>query len=189
MKTWQHIQAVLLLPVMATLVIPATLLNLFGWDTLGLWAIGSAIRPAFSALGSIIAVIGLGLAVTTIKHFATVGEGTLAPWNPTEKLVVQGVYRYVRNPMISSVMGILLGEVMVSASVAVLIWLGIFVLANSIYIPLSEEPSLVKRFGGEYEVYRKNVPRWIPRLRRGMQRGTDGPNVTFPYLAQLPCTL
>ncbi|MCB9924942.1 MAG: isoprenylcysteine carboxylmethyltransferase family protein [Planctomycetaceae bacterium] len=164
MRLWQHIRAILLLPVMVAIVIPAMLLGLFGWHTAGLWAIPTAIQPAPSILGAMSALAGLGLVVTTIRQFATVGRGTLAPWNPTEKLVVQGVYRYVRNPMISGVMGILLGEVMISVSVAVLIWFGVFVLANTIYIPLAEEPGLVKRFGGEYEVYRSNVPRWIPRL-------------------------
>ena len=174
MSVWQHIGAILLLPVMATIVVPAVLMNSFGWDTLGVWSIHPAIRPTLSLLGAMIALAGLGLVVTTISQFATVGKGTLAPWNPTEKLVVQGVYRHVRNPMISGVMGILLGEVVISASVAALNWFGIFVVANVVYIPLSEEPGLVKRFGGDYEVYRKNVPRWIPRLKSWSGQMDDG---------------
>lgn len=164
MRAWQHIRAILLLPVTATIVIPAALLSVFGWDSIGVWGIHPAIRPTLSILGAVLSLAGFGLAATAIRQFATVGRGTLAPWNPTEKLVVQGVYRYVRNPMISGVMGVLLGEAMISASVAVLIWFCVFVLANTIYVPLSEEPGLVKRFGDEYEVYRRNVPRWIPRL-------------------------
>ena len=164
MRAWQHIRAILLLPVMATIVIPAALLSVFGWDSIGVWGIHPAIRPTLSIIGAVLSLAGFGLAATTIRQFATVGRGTLAPWNPTEKLVVQGVYRYVRNPMISGVMGVLLGEAMISASVAILIWFCVFVLSNTSYIPLYEEPGLVKRFGDEYEVYRRNVPRWIPRL-------------------------
>ena len=48
--------------------------------------------------------------VWTNRLFATIGHGTLAPWNPPEKLVVRGVYRHVRNPMITGVFCILLGE-------------------------------------------------------------------------------
>ena len=164
MKAWQHLRAVLLLPVMVTIVIPAALLIVFGWDPMGVWGIHPAIQPTLSVLGAVFSLAGLGLDVTTITQFATVGRGTLAPWSPTEKLVVEGVYRHVRNPMISGVMGILLGEAMLSASVAVLVWFCLFVLANVIYIPLSEEPGLVRRFGNEYLAYRRNVPRWIPRL-------------------------
>jgi protein-S-isoprenylcysteine O-methyltransferase Ste14 len=79
-------------------------------------------------------------------------------------LVVQGVYRHVRNPMISGVNAILLGEAIMAASLPLAGWFLVFAVANIIYIPLAEEPGLVKRFGEDYEQYRRNVPRWIPRL-------------------------
>ena len=104
------------------------------------------------------------LKIATIRQFATVGEGTLAPWEPPQRLVVRGVYRHVRNPMISGVLFVLLGESALTASAPLCRWFLIFAVINAIYIPLSEEPGLIKRFGDEYRTYKRNVPRWIPRL-------------------------
>lgn len=109
--------------------------------------------------------LGLVLVVATIRLFVTVGKGTLAPWIPTQRLVVQGIYRHVRNPMISGVFFVLLGEAVLAASLPIFCWFVVFVVGNAVYIPLAEEPGLVQRFGADYEEYRRNVPRWLPRLR------------------------
>ena len=101
----------------------------------------------------------------TIRLFVIVGRGTLAPWNPTQRLVVRGVYRHVRNPMITGVFCILLGETAAFGSPWLLGWFAVFCLVNGIFIPLWEEPDLAKRFGEDYLLYKRNVPRWIPRLR------------------------
>ncbi len=102
--------------------------------------------------------------VTTIRLFKTVGKGTLAPWEPPQRLVIQGVYRYVRNPMISGVLFVLLGESGLTASVPLFRWFVAFAVINAVYIPLFEEPMLVNRFGEEYLTYKRNVPRWLPRM-------------------------
>ena len=116
-------------------------------------------------LGLAIFVTGLELLAGTIRLFSRVGQGTLAPWDPPRRLVVQGVYRYVRNPMISGVMFMLLGEAVLLWSRPVLNWLGLFLLINTVYFKLLEEPGLVRRFGEEYVRYRANVPMWVPRLK------------------------
>jgi protein-S-isoprenylcysteine O-methyltransferase Ste14 len=164
-ESWKHLRAILLLPFTVTVVIPAGLLFLTGPDTLDLWQTVPAMRVVLPTLGSVLIGLGVMLMVATIRLFVTVGRGTLAPWNPTQHLVVQGVYRHVRNPMISGVFFILLGEAVLTASLPILCWFVVFVIANAIYIPLAEEPGLVNRFGNEYEEYRRNVPRWIPRVR------------------------
>ena len=120
---------------------------------------------ALSVVGVILICLGLVLMVATIRLFVTVGKGTLAPWNPTQRLVVQGVYRHVRNPMISGVFPVLLGEAIIAASLPLLCWFIVFGIVNAVYIPLAEEPGLVKRLGEVYLAYKQNVPRWIPRLR------------------------
>jgi protein-S-isoprenylcysteine O-methyltransferase Ste14 len=160
----KHLRAILLLPFVVTVVIPLILLCLAGPDTFGLWK-SVATRIALSFVGGILIGVGLLLVIATIRLFAIVGNGTLAPWNPTQNLVVQGVYRHVRNPMISGVMTVLLGEAVLAASLPLACWFTVFVVVNAIYIPLSEEPGLVQRFGNDYEAYRRNVPRWIPRLK------------------------
>lgn len=162
---WHQLRAVVVLPVMATIVIPAAILYLAGTDTFDLWNSIPATRVILQVVGLVVVGLGVVLMIATIRLFVTVGKGTLAPWNPTQKLVVQGVYRHVRNPMISGVMSILLGEAICSASLPLASWFLLFVIVNAIYIPLVEEPGLVKRFVEDYEDYRRNVPRWIPRMR------------------------
>jgi len=148
---------------MVLVVIPGTVLVVTGLDTFDLWQSLPATRFVLPVLGMLLICLGLVLMVATIRLFITVGKGTLAPWNPTQKLVVQGVYRYVRNPMISGVMFVLVGEVVLAASLPLFIWFAVFVVVNLIYIPLVEEPGLVKRFGEDYLAYKQNVRRWIPR--------------------------
>ena len=105
------------------------------------------------------------LFVTSLRRFATEGEGTLAPWDPPRQLVVRGPYRYVRNPMISGVVTVLFGEAAVLLSHAHLMWALLFLGVNLVYIPLMEEPFLAVRFGESYREYSRHVPRLVPRLR------------------------
>jgi protein-S-isoprenylcysteine O-methyltransferase Ste14 len=95
----------------------------------------------------------------------TVGKGTLAHWNPTQRLVVQGIYRHIRNPMIAGVCCLLVGESLVAASLPLFAWFVVFVIANAVYFPVAEERGMVNRFGDNDLAYQRNVPRWIPRLR------------------------
>jgi protein-S-isoprenylcysteine O-methyltransferase Ste14 len=152
MRALRHLLAICLLPGMVAGVIPALLV-----DGLAAWPL--------VVLGAVVAALGLALIVQTVALFASVGKGTLAPWDPTERLVVRGPYRRVRNPMISGVLCVLLGEALAFGSVAVLVWFAIVFALNAVYFPLIEEPDLQRRFGADYEAYRAAVPRWLPRLR------------------------
>jgi len=165
MEAWKHFRAILLLPGMVTVVIPTTILLVTGLDTFDLWQSAPATRMVLPVLGCAFIGLGLMLMIVTIRLFVTVGKGTLAPWNPTQHLVVQGVYRHVRNPMISGVFFILLGQTLIAASLPLFSWFVIFVIVTAIVIPLAEEPGLVKQFGDEYLTYKRHVPRWIPRVR------------------------
>ena len=164
MDAWKHLRAILLLPGVVMVVIPATILAFTGLDTFDLWQSYPATHVALLILGSVLICLGLVLVVATIRLFVTVGKGTLAPWNPTQRLVIQGVYRHVRNPMISGVIFILLGEALLAASLPLFCWFAFCVALNMVYIPLAEEPGLVKRFGADYLTYKQNVPRWMARL-------------------------
>lgn len=116
-------------------------------------------------VGCLLFGIGLLLLVVTIRLFIKIGKGTLAPWDPTKKLVTEGVYGHVRNPMISGVGSMILGESVLLGSWRLLVWFIAVVIVNTIYFKVSEEPGLVRRFGTDYRRYRANVPMWIPRVK------------------------
>jgi protein-S-isoprenylcysteine O-methyltransferase Ste14 len=168
---WRQLRAVLLLPAMVTVVVPALIL----------W-LGSAtdvdLLPVL--LGAVVIAFGLALVVWTVKLFVTVGQGTLAPWDPTSKLVVRGPYSHVRNPMITGVACILAGEALLFWSWPLLVVLVLFTVANAIYMPLAEEPGLRRRFGEEYDAYSAQVPRWVPRLRSWNATGVEGGSQVLP---------
>ena len=155
----RHLASILLLPATVVILVPS-------WIVAG----GGASAPDGFPIGVLRIVVALALAAAgltlmarTIALFATVGRGTLAPWDPPRRLVLRGVYRNVRNPMISGVFALLLAESVFFASPALFGWFLAFVTANLVYIPLVEEPMLERRFGEDYDRYRENVPRWIPR--------------------------
>ena len=132
------------------------------------------IRVNFSLFaGSILVLIGLMIMVVCISAFIRIGRGTLAPWSPTKKLVITGLYRYVRNPMILGVLIALIGEALGLRSLNILIWAASFFIINTIYFIVYEEPNLEDRFGNEYVDYKKNVSRWLPK-RKPYDQGGDG---------------
>jgi protein phosphatase len=180
METWRPLRAILLLPGMAAVVVPGLLLYLGGLDTFGMWRSNPASALAFLALGAILVGWGLVLLAVTVRHFATTGRGTLAPWDPPRRLVVEGVYGHVRNPMIVGVALVLLGEAVATASLPLLCWFALFAAVNLAYIPLVEEPGLARRFGEAYEAYARAVPRWIPRLKAWEGKDGQGRSAVTP---------
>jgi protein-S-isoprenylcysteine O-methyltransferase Ste14 len=152
----------LLLPFIVLVLIPFLVernLEIITVRSQGLWPF-----IMFSA-GLILMVAGLAGIALTVGLFIHIGKGTLAPWSPPKRLVVTGPYAYVRNPMITSVVAVLLGEALFFGSWRILAWAVLVFVVNHLYFILSEEPGLARRFGEEYGDYKRNVPRWLPRLR------------------------
>src|SRR5262249_45533429 len=135
------------------------------------WGIGGVLSALPVLAGAVLIFAGLRLAYGTMSLFGTKGEGTLAPWDPTRKLVVLGPYRRVRNPMITGVCMILLGEGGLVGSTATRRDFATSALANALWPPLREGPGRVRRFGDEYVEYRRAVPRWTPRRTPWTPRG------------------
>jgi protein-S-isoprenylcysteine O-methyltransferase Ste14 len=147
-------------------VLPLTATVLVPWALLARGDPGSAWRsvsPASRGVGALLAAGGLGMLVWTVSLFARVGRGTLAPWDPTRHLIVAGPYARVRNPMITGVLCILVGEALVFGDSRLWSWAGLFFVINHVWFVLVEEPGLRRRFGDAYDEYRREVPRWIPR--------------------------
>ncbi len=166
-KTLRHILSILLLPFMAVIVLPAWLHKTFVNND-SRWVEITPLTWTGFITGALSVWLGFTLFVWCLNLFVIVGQGTLAPWDPTLKIVVMGPYRHVRNPMISAVALMLIGQSLFWGSWIIGLWAGIFILINHIYFIFSEEPGLEKRFGESYVSYKANVPRWIPRLRPWM---------------------
>ncbi len=124
----------------------------------------SVLSGVMLILGTLLIILGLGLIIYTNKSFLKIGKGTLVPLDPPKNLIVDGAYRYVRNPMIIGALILIFGEVLIFASIELFISFVMIFIVNHIYFVYSEEPKLIKRFGEDYIEYKKNVPRWIPRL-------------------------
>lgn len=158
----RHLVAIAVLPFTVTVLIPIWLARRDG-VTLALGSTPTHVVLQLAGVGLLLA--GVLLFATSLWRFITEGRGTLAPWDPPRQLVVQGPYRYVRNPMISGVVLVLFGEALVLLSRTHLTWALIFLGINAIYIPLVEEPLLHDKFGASYGEYCRQVPRLLPRLR------------------------
>lgn len=159
----RHLLSILLLPFIVVAVVPAWLLNSMSGATR--WSTSPSLDGLLCLAGIALLGGGFGLFSWCVSLFARVGRGTLAPWDPTRTLVAIGPYRYVRNPMISGVAMMLLGEALLWGSLGLGLWACAFISINHIYFVLAEEPGLEKRFGASYRLYKTHVPRWIPRLK------------------------
>src|SRR5262245_10670835 len=108
----RHLLAILLCPFLAVVVVPYWLLTSWAaFDTP--WGNVSSWEWLPRCVGVGLLAGGLVLFSWCVRLFARIGQGTLAPWDPTRKLVAVGPYRYVRNPMISGVLSMLLGQVLI----------------------------------------------------------------------------
>lgn len=115
--------------------------------------------------GGLVMIAGLALLIACIVAFARRGRGTLSPLDPPRTLVVQGLYRYVRNPMYLGVATIGIGELIVWPSGGLWIWWGAWLLLVNVFVIAVEEPALRRQFGSSYTHYTRAVSRWVPRLR------------------------
>jgi protein-S-isoprenylcysteine O-methyltransferase Ste14 len=132
-----------------------------GWDLR--WPV-SAFGVAVMALGSALLAVAIVVLIRNFIRFVVEGRGTPSPVLQTERLVVGGDYRYVRNPMYLAVIAAILGQAMIFGSLALLIYaLAVWAMVAS-FARWYEEPLLQTRYGEEYERYRQGVRAWVPRL-------------------------
>lgn len=154
-KEW--IKAIIILPFNVAVVIPGLIFYFSG---------GKLIFPNiyFLILGFILLIFGLYMAISTMILFHKIGKGTLAPWAATKHLIVEGPYKYTRNPMITGVLSILAAEALILSSVNIFYWMLLFFIINCIYFKLFEEKQLENNFKEEYLEYKKKTPMWFPKI-------------------------
>ncbi len=148
------------------LLAPGTVAGLVPW-----WISRWRLQPPFfglaglRVLGVALIVAGIPVLLDSFGRFALEGLGTPAPVAPPGRLVVGGLYRFVRNPMYVGVLAVILGQALLLGDVRLLEYGAAVWMAFYLFVVGYEEPALRQKFGADYDNFCANVPRWIPRAR------------------------
>ena len=164
---------------------PGTVCGLVPWMITG-WRSPGGSASWVDVLGWLLMLAGAAVLAHAFVAFAWHGRGTPAPAAPTERLVVVGTYRYVRNPMYVAVLALVLGQVLLFASWGLFAYLVVLGITVSAFVITYEEPTLREAYGPAYEEFCANVPRWLPRLTpwqipRSTEDPADPPNRDVGY--------
>ncbi|MFC5749639.1 methyltransferase family protein [Actinomadura rugatobispora] len=146
-----------LMPITVALLVPWWLTGLESGDALASWW-------PLRAAGLLLFLPGLYVIAHAFRRFVVEGLGAPLPAAAPERLVVGGFYRYVRNPMYVAILAMVLGEALLLVRPVLLVYAAVVWIVPAAYVRWREEPVLLRRFGPEYERYRRAVPAWIPRL-------------------------
>lgn len=142
------------------LVAPGVVAGLIPWWITG-WESEDPWVPV-RVVGGVLVVAGGGVLLHAFVRFVTEGTGTPAPVAPTQRLVVGGLYRYVRNPMYLAVLAVIVGQALLLGQLELLAYAAVIAAAFAAFVHGYEEPTLHRRFGEEYDAYRQSVPAWLP---------------------------
>lgn len=143
------VAAFLALPVTVAAVVPAALAmakgaHAGGWPLAG----GALIVAGFLPIGA-----------AAVSFFQR-GGGTLAPWDPPRRLVVEGLYRYNRNPMYVGVVTALAGWALATGLLSLALYAVAAWVVFHLRVTRYEEPEMRRLFGADWDRYRLAVPRW-----------------------------
>jgi protein-S-isoprenylcysteine O-methyltransferase Ste14 len=131
------------------------------WQVRGPLAHWAPVRVA----GLILLTVGAIVLVQAFARFVAEGRGTPAPVAPTERLVVGGLYRFVRNPMYLAVVAAITGQGLALGQFVLLGYAAVVWVTVASFVRCYEEPTLARQFGAQYQAYRRAVPAWRPRIR------------------------
>jgi protein-S-isoprenylcysteine O-methyltransferase Ste14 len=147
----------------AFLALPVVVGGLFPWLLSGVdpW------RGQGTVLGWPILFLGVSVLLWCVRDFYVIGQGTLAPWDPPRKLVVVGLYRFMRNPMYVGVLGCVAGWCLIAGSPLLAAYAAALAIAFHLRVILYEEPALARQFGNDWAQYSAAVNRWLPGRRSG----------------------
>jgi protein-S-isoprenylcysteine O-methyltransferase Ste14 len=147
-------------------ILPGTVMIYLPWALTGFQLQEPLLGTSLTRVAGVVLLIAaIPLFLEFLWRFVEEGHGTPAPVAPTEKLVVGGTFRRVRNPGYVAVVGILLGEALLMGSLVLLAYAAGIWLIFHLFVLLYEEPTLRRQFGEEYEAYCGRVPRWLPHLK------------------------
>lgn len=156
---------VLLKTIIFTIIVPGTVLV---WAPYLLLSSSSVSSPPDIAglryFGVIPILLGAAIILWCAWDFTFAGKGTPAPMDPPKRLVVRGLYRYVRNPMYIGVLSAITGEALLFQSLALIEYAAVVFVFTYLFVIFYEEPTLRRKFGESYKNYCREVPRWIPKI-------------------------
>lgn len=132
---------------------------LTGWSADEWW-------PPVRVLGALLLAAGVAVLLHAFARFVLEGLGTPAPVAAPDRLVVGGAYRWVRNPMYLAVTAAIVGQALLLGRPGLFLYAALFMLATVAFVRGYEEPALSRRFGAQYDGYRRAVPGWWPRRPR-----------------------
>ena len=144
---------------------PGTVAGFFPW-LISRWEITGS-SPGWrtlQAVGVVLIVAGAVPPVHAFVEFVKAG-GTPMPIAPTQRLVVKGFNRYIRNPMYAGLLVVILGQALLFGSLGLVWYAAVVWLITASFVRWYEEPTLTRQYDGEYLDYKRNVPAWWPRLR------------------------
>src|ERR671939_210725 len=155
---------------------PGIVVGLIAWLLTG-WQVR---EPApywapMRVLGVVLLVAGLIVLIQAFLRFVVEGFGTPVPVAAPDRLVVGGLYRYVRNPMYVAILGAIVGQALLLGQLGLLLYAAALWLISAAFVRWYEEPTLRRRFGADYEACRRAAPAWGPRLRPWKPSGPDEP--------------
>jgi protein-S-isoprenylcysteine O-methyltransferase Ste14 len=121
--------------------------------------------------GPVLVAVGICVVIACLDTFIRRGRGTQLPTEAPRRLVTDGLFGVVRNPIIVAELMVIWGEALYAASLGVVLYALAASIGGDLIVRYIEEPELRRRFGQSYESYCRDVPRWLPRLYAGMRRG------------------
>jgi len=127
-------------------------------------------------LGTALLAAGLIAVIQAFSRFVVEGLGTPMPVAAPDRLIVGGPYRHVHNPMYVAVLTVIVGQALLLGRPSLLLYAAALWLIIASFVRFYEEPELGRRFGAQYEAYRRAVPAWWPRLRPWRSGERDGPD-------------
>jgi protein-S-isoprenylcysteine O-methyltransferase Ste14 len=161
-------------------VAPGTMAVLVPWLLTGWDRHEPPPNAAIRLVGVGLIAAGTAVLLGAFARFVFEGRGTPAPVAPTQRLVVGGLYRHVRNPMYLAVTATIVGQALLLGRVELVVYAALFLGTTAAFVRWYEEPTLRARYGPEYHAYRRAVPGWWPRLKpwnaagaRAVSRGSD----------------
>ena len=156
--------------IIATILVPGTACFLIPYFILK--AANTSLNPTIGILkvfAILAAAFGTGMVIWVSTAFVRLGKGTPVPIEPPTRLVISGLYRYIRNPMYTGALLIILAEALYFNAINIVIYAGVLWAIFQALLVVYEEPQLKRRFGIAYEDYLASVPRWLPKVQRKIE--------------------